>query len=788
MQHTVPMNNKKRCVSFFLHRWEKTSITLSLADFMHDVRSPRWEVMTRAHRRWLEQGMKWEAAQAKDGMPAITVAGVFRGGHAAHQVKELSGLLMLDFDHTNQRTQEIVGLLRQLPYVMAVFVSISGQGVKAMVRIDAPNPAQYARAYAIVAAEVSSLVGAPCDLACRDLGRLCSAVYDPQAYYNPQAEVFPLAHFTDPMESDREANTQPDAASTSPAAGGFIRSFLADFRGRNAFVRGSRHDFMLKLGRVARYKEFSQAELQQLIAICTETCVESDFTAAEIEKSLTAGYQYAASTGKPQNSENGVHKVQGSPLTPKPGQGAPLSEEELSGISEELRSQAPYFPEEVYRHLPPFLHRGVELARTRRERDMLLMGMIANISGCLPGVQILYDQMYFSLHLYYTAIAQAGTGKGVLALAAYLPEAIHAHYEKQSEQERTQYEEALLNWELELKEANRQKRKPNVSLKPKEPRAICIRVSPNLSKSQLIIHLRTNGKLGVIINASELDMVSSAMKQDCGKHDDVFRAAAQHEEVSSSYKTDKEQIWVYDPHLVLCLSGTPAQLAAFIASLENGMYSRIGFYTAQAQWEWHSAAPRQGGVEYRSFFRALGRELLEMHLLLLQSPTEVVFTDAQWEEHTACFSALLTGVVSEKEDSPGAIVLRHGLLAMRIAGVLTVLRKCESGLLMTPYTCTDEDFRTAMQLTNVLLEHSLLLSSSLPQTAVQVRPLQSFYQIRPVLDGLERTFSYTAFIKKSRDAGLAESTAKRWLSRAVKFKFIVKEENSYRKTGKKWEK
>lgn len=779
------MNNKKRCVSFFLHRWEKTSTTLSLADFMHDVRSPRWEVMTRAHRRWLEQGMKREAAQAKDGMPAITVAGVFRGGHAAHQVKELSGLLMLDFDHTDQRTQEVVGLLRQLPYVMAVFVSISGQGVKAMVRIDAPNAAQYARAYAIVAAEVSSLVGAPCDLACRDLGRLCSAVYDPEAYYNPQAEAFPLAHYPQP-EDEPGASTQPHAAGTPPVAGGFIRSFLAGFRERNPFVKGGRHDFMLKLGRVARYKEFSQAELQQLIDICTETCAESDFPAAEIGKSLTAGYQYAASAEKPQNSPDKVHRVQGSPLTPKPGQEAPLSEDELLGISEELRSQAPYFAEEVYRHLPSFLHRGVELARTRRERDMLLMGMIANISGCLPGVQILYDQMYFSLHLYYIAIAQAGTGKGVLALAAYLPEAIHAHYEKQSEVARAQYEEALLNWELELKDANRQKRKPSTSLKPKEPRAICIRVSPNLSKSQLIIHLRTNGKLGVIINASELDMVSSAMKQDCGKHDDVFRAAAQHEEVSSSYKTDKEQIWVYDPHLVLCLSGTPAQLPAFIASLENGMYSRIGFYTAQAQWEWHSAAPRQGGVEYRTFFRTLSKELLEMHLLLLQSPTEVVFTDAQWEEHTACFSALLTGVVSEKEDSPGAIVLRHGLLAMRIAGVLTMLRKCESGLLMTPYTCTDEDFRTAMQLTNVLLEHSLLLSSSLPTTAIQVRPLQSFYQIRPVLDGLECTFSYTAFINKSREAGLAESTAKRWLSRAVKFKYIVKEEHSYRKTGKKW--
>lgn len=507
-----------------------------------------------------------------------------------------------------------------------------------------------------------------------------------------------------------------------------------------------------------------------------------------MKKTLLSGYQYASSVGAPPNSEDRVQKVQGSPLTPKSGGNQPASDAELSEKSEELREQAPYFPEEVYRRLPDFLHQGVTLARTRRERDMLLMGMIANISGCLPGVQILYDQMYFSLHLYYVAIAQAGTGKGVLALAAYLPEAIHIHYEKQNELLRKQYEEAELAWELEVKEANRQKRKANLELKPKEPRAICIKVSPNLSKSQLIIHLRTNGKLGVIINASELDMVSEAMKQDCGKHDAVFRAAAQHEEVSSSYKIDKEQIWVYDPHLVLCLSGTPSQLLSFIASMENGMFSRIGFYTAQSQWEWHSAAPRKGVVEYRAFFRELSAKLLEMHLVLLQSPTEIVFTDAQWEEHTALFSSLLTGVVSEKAESPGAIVLRHGLLAMRIAGVLTMLRKCESGLLMTPYTCADEDFRTAIQLTEVLLEHSLLLSSSLPKASLQAQPLQAFYQIRPILARLGESFSYTEFMDKSREAGVSESSAKRWLKRAVKFKYLVKEEVGYRKTNKKWEK
>ena len=62
----------------------------------------------------------------------------------------------------------------------------------------------------------------------------------------------------------------------------------------------------------------------------------------------------------------------------------------------------------------------------------------------------------------------------------------------------------------------------------------------------------------------ELDMLTNAMKQDCGKHDDVLRAAFHHEEASSYYKTDKRMVVAHVPHLALCLTGTPSQLHRFI--------------------------------------------------------------------------------------------------------------------------------------------------------------------------------------------------------------------------------
>lgn len=781
------MDKKTIYLSYFAHVWEKKSSVITLDALIADIRGQRWSVLTDNYRRLKVRPEKQkEAEKWKRDAPAITVGGVFGGGHATSQLKELSGLMMVDLDHTDKRTGEIVALLSQLPYVVAAFVSISGSGVKGVVRIPIERASQYADIYRKVAAEVELAVGFACDRQCSDLGRLCYCVCDPQAYYNPGAEEFPREKLigqglplsgSEAPYPDSERGVDPD--NLPPL-------LLEDFCRRNPFVKGERHSFVLKLGRTARYKGFSTSQLSALSALAVGRLSATDFTAAEIEKTLFAGYEYVSSMPAPENPSHYAHYAQRSPLDVKKGSFEGEDEEELSEKSEELREQAPYFPQEVYTRLPDLLTRGLGLGHTGRERDMLLMSMLVNVGACLPGAQVMYGQMYYSLHFYFAAVAPAGTGKGVMALAAYLPNATHAYYEQQNEVARKEYDQAMLAWEQEVKEAARQKRAPSIETRPKEPCPICVKVSPNLSKSRLILHLKANGKLGVVINASEMDMVSNAMKQDCGKHDDVFRAAAHHEDVSSSYKIDREQIVVHDPRLALCLSGTPGQLVGFIGSLENGMYSRLALYTAQSQWQWRSAAPQQGQTEHRTFFRALGEELLQMHLWLSQSPTEVVFTPTQWETHTAFFSALLGQTVSEGGDSYGAIVLRHGLLAARIAAILTLLRKCEAGWNMSPYTCTDQDFDTALCLTRVLIEHSLLLSSSLNGAVYQAKPLKSFYRARPILDALPRVFLYTDYMRKASEHELPDSTARRFLNRLVKKEVLVKEDGKYRKTLKSW--
>ena len=771
-------------VSFFIHRWKKESEVISLEEFVNDIRGPRWKVATEAYRGYLQRGMQKEAADIKEKMNGIVAAGTCRGGHAAAQVVSLSGWMMFDFDHSGTYTGRLLELLCALPYVGVAFISISGEGVKALVRIEVDTLEEYKTAYKVVGDELCRRVGFTNDGACSDLGRICSAVYDPEVYYCPDAEPFAwrdLAPQFVPVSG-------PVPVLPAVQADGFIRTFLNEFAARNPFVRGTRHDFMLKLGRVARYKGFSQRELADLIGLATSEFTESDYLPEECLKDIMAGYQYV-NTGFPlENPVSRVHKGQRSPLAPSGGVADDGDEAALFEKNNELRDSMPVFPAVVYAALPGLLKRGVAVARGDREKDMLLMGMMANLGVCLTGVRFRYAGMEYSPHLYFAGVAPAGTGKGVVALAALLSQPLHDQYARKAADERKAYDTKKLAWEEELKEAFRAKRPADRSLQPEEPHGIVLMLPANTSKSRTYAHLRDNGQLGAIINASEINTMVSALSQDYGRQDDVYCAAAHHEDISSSFKVDGLPIFVREPRLGMCLTGTPDQFVALVRTLENGLYSRLGILTAPAKWVWHSAAPKEGQIENRAYFRELGGEVLGMHEMLLESPTEVVFTAAQWEEHSRRFESCLDGVVIEGCDSPGAIVVRHGLYAMRLAAVLTALRKVESRWYVKEYICADEDFHTAMAMTEVLLEHSLLLSSSLPGLALKARPLQQFHRALAVLRRLKHRFSYTDFVSSAMEDGASESTAKRLLRRVLQSHFVVNKEDGYVKNRKYYDK
>ena len=170
-----------------------------------------------------------------------------------------------------------------------------------------------------------------------------------------------------------------------------------------------------------------------------------------------------------------------------------------------------------------------------------------------------------------------------------------------------------------------------------------------------------------------------------------------------------------------------------------------------------------------------------MHLGLLESPTRVNFTPAQWKQHTAFFSRLLAETHAEGRDTKLGIIFRHGLLAMRLAALLTVFRKWDGFRRSPEYTCTDDDFRSALLVTRTVLEHSLLLCTSLPDSNHPVPVLRKSHLLEHILSVLPKKFSYTQFVETAMTCDMSISTAKRMLQRAHKSQLIVKQKDKYRK-------
>lgn len=779
--------------SFYFSVFDEHAVDMTLEEFVKLLRGERWKVQVEEYQRLKASGRETEAKKLKRKLAALVIAGRCDGSHAETNLKQWSGDAMLDVDKCNGRVSEFLQVLKDTPWVKAAWRSVSYDGLKLVVRVEAESVDEYRLAYALVAWHVAQLLAFPCDMSCKNPTRPCFASYDPEAFFRPDTEVFPWRRFVTEhpdrvgeILAELKVKTPAGASGLPVAASGMLHTFFNEFLEQNPFVDGKKNEFLLKLGRIARYKGVGEEELARLKTLAVERLAGMGCAAGDIPPRIDSGYRYADMNKGPETPVFRAHKAQGSPMRySEPNEGE--EEAELEKLeADKLRREVPCLPDELFDRLPDFLKRGLMHVRNKRERDILLLSMITNISGCLPGVRMNYGGMVYSADLYLVALAGSGRGKGVMQLAAILPAAIQEYYDELNRKDEREYRQKLLKWNLEERLAAQEKRVPDLDRCPEMPVERILKVAPNISKSQLILALEAGGAVGLVMNASELDMISSAMHQEYGKHDDVMRAASQHEEVSSYFKTDHRLVVVSDPHLALCASGTPAQLHKFISSLENGMYSRVAFYVGQAHWEYKSANPGKARLDMRAYFKGMGEELLRMFIFLSGSPTEVVFTEEQWKEHTERFRTYLREVVAEDDDSPGAIVLRHGLMMARIAMVLTALRKCEPQWNTSEWKCSDEDFHTAMQIVDVLLEHSLLLSTSMDDTAGRIRPVKAFFKLRPVLKKMPREFTYSELMAAANEAGLPTASVKRYLLRLVYYQIVEKEDGKYRKTGKSW--
>ena len=417
--------------SFYFSVFDEHAVDMTLKEFVELLRGERWKAQVEEYQRLKASGRETEAKKLKRKLAALVIAGRCDGSHAETNLKQWSGDAMLDVDKCNGRVSEFLQVLKDTPWVKAAWRSVSYDGLKLVVRVEAESVDEYRLAYALVAWHVAQLLAFPCDMSCKNPTRPCFASYDPEAFFRPDTEVFPWRRFVTEhpdrvgeILAELKVKTPAGASGPPVAASGMLHTFFNEFLEQNPFVDGKKNEFLLKLGRIARYKGVGEEELARLKTLAVERLAGMGCAAGDIPPRIDSGYRYADMNKGPETPASRAHKAQGSPMRySEPNEGE--EEAELEKLeADKLRRNVPCLPDELFDRLPDFLKRGLTHVRNKRERDILLLSMITNISGCLPGVRMNYGGMVYSADLYLVALAGSGRGKGVMQLAAILPRVV----------------------------------------------------------------------------------------------------------------------------------------------------------------------------------------------------------------------------------------------------------------------------------------------------------------------------------------------------------------------------
>ena len=132
---------------------------------------------------------KTAQSRLKELLPCFTTSGTFAGQKRNADLLYHSGLIQVDFDlHNPTQAAEVKERLKTDPYTLAAYISPSGTGVKAIVRIS-DDGSRHAASFEAVKDYYFDAGFPPIDTACKNVGRANFISYDKGIFYNAAAAV-----------------------------------------------------------------------------------------------------------------------------------------------------------------------------------------------------------------------------------------------------------------------------------------------------------------------------------------------------------------------------------------------------------------------------------------------------------------------------------------------------------------------------------------------------------------------------------------------------------------------
>jgi len=349
--------------------------------------------------------LKDERNELKKQLPCVLFSGEFKERNNKSLIKH-SGLIVLDFDQIDLSWKEY---LKTLPFIYAAWVSPSGDGVKALVKISTDNHRGH---FLALEEEFDNL-----DKSGKDPARIAYESYDPDIYINENSEVFTKYVEETVFKADIKVPETDEQK---------IYSNLkrwAEKRGE-MFISGNRNNFVLRM-----------ACAMNRTGISKDSCINfllydyahsgSDFTIQELQRTVESAYKrYESQHGTMRFEKEDVIDVHGT-----------VMKEEL--MEAEVEVQDVIYFEQVYPTLvyerehglikgeSTFFPRLDEIFRYMRG-ELTVIGGFGNhgkstfieqldlVQSVKKGYKwVVFSPESYPTHNYYRNILQAYVGKSV---------------------------------------------------------------------------------------------------------------------------------------------------------------------------------------------------------------------------------------------------------------------------------------------------------------------------------------------------------------------------------------
>jgi hypothetical protein len=299
-------------------------------------------------------------------------------------------------------------------------------------------------------------------------------------------------------------------------------------------------------------------------------------------------------------------------------------------------------------------------------------------------------------------------------------------------------------------------------------------IPANSSATSVYQVLNDNKGVGLMFE-TEGDTLANTFKSDYGNFSDGFRKAFHHETISYNRRKDREFVELQSPRLSAVLSGTPRQILTLIPDAENGLFSRFIFYFMNVRLVWNNVFANDGADTLDTTFCRIGEQFYDLYKILQTSPPiRFCFSKPRQDEFNAFFDDVQKQYAALFGLDIVASVRRLGLITYRIAMILTTLRIYDDGNISTTMVCNDADFRTALAMVNVLLQHTAKVFQTLPQQNPQPASAPEPELLRrQFLDQLPPEFNRQTYLAVAQKLGIPPKTAENHIKRLSSQNLVI---------------